>query len=159
MNIVLREVFNPPAVQKRETDDWREGDKILVNRNFYDFGLVNGDIGLIKEIKSDKSMVITISDREYTINKEVILSLKHAYAITAHKSQGNEFDTVLLPFVDSFGIMLKNRLLYTAITRAKRKCVVFGSTTALNKAIRSTKDQDRFTGLQLIETGKPSWSK
>lgn len=159
LNIILREVFNPPAVQKRENEDWREGDKILVNRNFYDFGLVNGDIGLIKEIKSDKSMVITISDKEYTINKEVILSLKHAYAITAHKSQGNEFETVLLPFVDSFGIMLKNRLLYTAITRAKRKCVVFGSTSALNKAIRSTKDQDRFTGLQLIETGKPSWSK
>jgi exodeoxyribonuclease V alpha subunit len=159
LNSVLREIFNPPAIQKREVNDWREGDKILVNRNFYDFGLVNGDIGVIKEIQSAQKMLITVADKEYLINGEVILNLKHAYALTVHKAQGQEFETVLMPFVDSFGVMLKNRLLYTAITRAKRKCVVFGSTTALNKAIRNTKDQDRFTGLQLIEIGKPSWGK
>lgn len=159
LNATLREIFNPPAIQKRESNEFREGDRILVNRNFYDYGLVNGDIGTIKEIQSAKQFVISIADKEYTIDKEIISNLKHAYVLTVHKSQGQEFETVLMPFVEGFGSMLKNRLLYTAITRAKKKCVVFGNMSAIRKAIKNTKDQDRFTGLQLIETGKPSWSK
>lgn len=159
LNHVLRQIFNPPSAHKRESEEYREGDRILVNRNFYDYGLVNGDIGTLKEIQSANKFVIVVADKEYTIDNEVISNLKHAYALTVHKAQGQEFETVLMPFIDGFGSMLKNRLLYTAITRAKRKCVVFGSMSAVRKAIRNNKDQDRFTGLQLIETGRPSWSK
>jgi exodeoxyribonuclease V alpha subunit len=159
LNVVLKEIFNPPAIEKREINSWREGDRILVNRNFYDIGLVNGDIGFIKEINSQVSMTISIAGKEYQIDKDVINNLKLAYGITVHKSQGLEFDNVIMPFVDSFGGMLKNRLLYTAVTRAKQKCVIFGSSSALTKAIKNNKDQDRFTGLRLLETGKPSWSK
>jgi len=159
LNIKLKEIFNPPAIEKRELNSWREGDRILVNRNFYDLGLVNGDIGHIKEILANNNMIISVAGKEFQINNEVIVNLKLSYAITVHKSQGLEFETVIMPFVDAFGTMLKNRLLYTAITRAKQKCVVFGSSSALSKAIRNTKDQDRFTGLRLLETGKPSWSK
>jgi exodeoxyribonuclease V alpha subunit len=159
LNAVLREIFNPPSSHKRQTDEYREGDRILVNRNFYDYGLVNGDIGTLKEIQSPNKFVIAVADKEYTIDNEVISNLKHAYALTVHKAQGQEFETVLMPFIDGFGSMLKNRLLYTAITRAKRKCVVFGNMTAMKRAIKNNKDQDRFTGLQLIELGKPSWGK
>ena len=133
---------------------WREGDKILVNQNFYHLGLVNGDIGYIKKILDDKQFVITVMGTEYSVGKEVIEALKHAYALTIHKSQGQEFDVVLMPFVKSFTIQLQRKLLYTAVTRAKKKVIILGHEEAVNRAIATDREQYRRTGLKILAGAK-----
>jgi RecD/TraA family predicted helicase len=151
LNEQLREIFNPPEIGKIETEDgWRVGDRILINQNFYDLGLVNGDIGNIKAIHGEKEMTITIAEQDFRIGKDVIYTLKHAYVTTIHKAQGGEFDVVIMPFVKSFSIQLQRKLLYTAVTRAKKQVVIFGHREALVKAIESNKEDTRHTGLKIL---------
>ena len=156
LNENLRELFNPADIGKVEAikGKWREGDKILVNQNFYHLGLVNGDIGYIKKILDDKQFVITVMGTEYSVGKEVIEALKHAYALTIHKSQGQEFDVVLMPFVKSFTIQLQRKLLYTAVTRAKKKVIILGHEEAVNRAIATDREQYRRTGLKILAGAK-----
>ena len=152
LNEKLREIFNPHSYEKYETNNgmWREGDLVLINQNFYNLGLVNGDIGTIKEINNERSFVIKLFDREVRVTKEVIKTLKHAYALTIHKSQGQEFPIVIMPFVNSFTIQLQRKLLYTGITRAKEKVIIFGHRAALNKAINTSREEYRKTGLKTL---------
>jgi len=156
LNENLRGIFNPPDITKMEAQKgkWREGDKILVNQNFYHLGLVNGDIGYIKKILDDKQFVITVMGADYSIGKEVIEALRHAYALTIHKSQGQEFDVVVMPFVNSFTIQLQRKLFYTAVTRAKKKVIVLGHESAINRAIATDREQFRRTGLKILAGAK-----
>lgn len=78
--------------------------------------------------------------------KDVLQKLRLAYAITVHKSQGSEFDTVILPIVRTQGRMLQRNLFYTAVTRAKRKVWLLGDTVAVQKAIANDKVVQRNTG-------------
>jgi len=152
LNENLRDIFNPPSNTKNETRDgvWREGDRILVNHNFYDIGLVNGDIGEIKKIVKDDKFEIVIAGQSYSVDKDVISNLKLAYALTIHKSQGQEFDYVLIPFVNAFSIQLQRKLFYTAITRAKKQIYMFGHKSAINKAILSTREDFRKSGIKTL---------
>lgn len=152
LNENLRQLFNPAEFGKQESHKgaWREGDKILVNQNFYDYGLVNGDIGIIQKIIAENQFVLKILDHDYTVNKDVIDTLKHAYALTVHKSQGQEFDTVLMPFVNAFSIQLQRKLFYTAVTRAKKQVLIFGNKVAVNKAITTDREEFRKTGLKIL---------
>lgn len=152
LNENLRQIFNPPAIGKTEAHKgaWREGDKVLINQNFYDYGLVNGDIGVIVKILAENQFVIKVIDQEYTVNKDVIDTLKHAYALTVHKSQGQEFEVVLMPFVNAFSIQLQRKLFYTAVTRAKKQVLIFGNRAAVNKAITTDREEFRKTGLKVL---------
>lgn len=153
LNTHLREIFNPPAVEKMEARKgrWRVGDKILINQNFYDFGLVNGDIGYITDIIDESTfMMLTLDNRTIKIDKDIIETLKHAYALTIHKAQGQEFETVVMPFVNNFTIQLQRKLLYTAVTRAKSQVIIFGNREALIKAIQTDKEERRRTGLKVL---------
>jgi len=125
---------------------FREKDKIMVVKNDYRNEVYNGDMGYIKKIRLlrdsgdiiDYEFEIEILDvvpKTVVYKGEELDNLMLAYASTVHKSQGNEFDMVIMPIVDSFTVMLERNLLYTAITRAKKKLVMLGEDSAINRAI------------------------
>lgn len=123
---------------------FRVNDKIIQNENSYDKGVYNGDIGFIKSIK--KGVVIAEFQEivvEYPVKELDQISL--AYAITIHKSQGSEFNYVIMPFIMSFYKMLTRKLLYTGITRAKKMALLVGETKAIDIAISNKNYKKRKT--------------
>ena len=153
LNSQLREIFNPPDLGKQEAQrgKWRVGDKVLIKQNFYDIGLVNGDIGYIESILDEHLFIFkTLDLRSVKIDRDVISTLRHAYALTIHSAQGQEFDTVIMPFVNNFTIQLQRKLFYTAVTRAKKQVIIFGNREALLKAILTDKESHRKTGIKAL---------
>ncbi len=164
LNKLLQLHINPPSTIKAEHSYggtvFRVGDKVMQTKNNYDMiysridgedgmGIFNGDMGIIKEISEpDKCMTIVFDeDKEVDYPFAALDELDLAYAVTVHKSQGNEFPFVLMP-VCSFSPMLMNRnLLYTAVTRAKDMAVLVGSEITIRNMTLSTRFDDRFTGL------------
>lgn len=141
LNIRLRDQLNPPAPGKVETSygkrTFREGDRVMQIQNM---GTVsNGDIGIITAIvKADDDTVVYVDfgdDRRIEYAHTDLEALDLAYACTIHKSQGAEYDTVLISLQSAHYIMLKRPLLYTAITRAKQKVVIVGERKAVCMAI------------------------
>ena len=145
LNIVLQNVLNEESFDKSELSVgntvFRVGDKVMQTANNYNIpydvedenghvvdrgvGIFNGDIGIIKEIDDEnRNMVIKFDDRvAYYISKE-LSDLSLAYAITVHKSQGSEYDVVVMPMARAPYQLLNRKILYTAMTRAK-KCIIF----------------------------------
>lgn len=157
LNDRLREVLNPPGAGKREWTagplKFREGDRVMVIRNDYNLGVYNGDMGKIISVYSDRFVVRVHGAGEDGLDthvtfktNEIVQKLRLAYAITVHKSQGSEFDTVILPMVKSQGRMLQRNLFYTAVTRAKQKVWILGDSTALTRAINNDRVVLRNTG-------------
>ena len=157
LNDKLREVLNPPTNGKKEvsigTLRFREGDRLMVIKNDYELGIYNGDMGKLIAIRSDVFTVRIhgIGDGGIDVQveiprKEVIQKLRLAYAITVHKSQGSEFDTVILPMVRNHGRMLQRNLFYTAVTRAKKKVWLLGDRGSIQKAINNDHVIHRNTG-------------
>jgi len=127
----------------------RRGDRVIIIKNDYELGVFNGEVGKVTRIDSSK---ITIQFEEFKIidiNRETALErLKLAYALSVHRSQGQEYPYIILPFINQFGRnMLQRNLLYTAITRAKTKVIVIGHGSALEKAIDNASVQRRNTKL------------
>jgi exodeoxyribonuclease V alpha subunit len=125
------------------------GDKVMQIRNNYDKQVFNGDMGIVENIDEAKSVVAvnfdgSRIDYSNTERDELVL----AYAITIHKSQGNEYPAVVLPLLTQHYIMLYRNLLYTAITRAKKYLVVVGSTKALSIAVKNIDPHCRNTFLK-----------
>jgi exodeoxyribonuclease V alpha subunit len=153
LNSCLQEDLNPdegqPMVVFKSGKCFRVGDRIMVTRNNYDKGVFNGDIGTVIQIDQANHTVQFQIDgnSEPTVydNLEASEEMVLAYCVTVHKSQGNEFPYVLMPMVESFSIQLQRNLFYTAVTRAKKKVMVFGHARALNKAIGNNKVQKRNT--------------
>jgi exodeoxyribonuclease V alpha subunit len=121
---------------------YRVGDRIIQKRNNYDLGVFNGDIGIIDSIDAiEKSMVINFTDQGET--KSVIYETSSlseidlAYAITIHKSQGSEFDIVIIPIMTQHFKMLNRNLIYTGITRAKKCVVLLGTRKAFCLAVKT----------------------
>ena len=157
LNDKLREVLNPPAPGKKEltlgTLRFREGDRLMVIKNDYSLGIYNGDMGKLITIRSDTLTVRIHGIGEGGIDvqveiprKEILQKLRLAYAITVHKSQGSEFDTVILPMVRNHGRMLQRNLFYTAVTRAKKKVWLLGDRGSIQKAINNDHVIHRNTG-------------
>lgn len=157
LNDKLREVLNPPTIGKKEatigTLRFREGDRLMVIKNDYTLGIYNGDMGKLITIRSDSFTVRVhgIGEGEVDVQveiprKEVVQKLRLAYAITVHKSQGSEFDTIILPMVRNHGIMLQRNLFYTAVTRAKKKVWLLGDRGSIQKAINNDHVIHRSTG-------------
>ena len=150
MNNILQQTLNPPAPHLTEVKMLnfilRVGDRILVKRNDYENEIFNGDIGKVTFIGSGK-ILIRIDDRLITLSiDEANDKLKLGYVLSIHKAQGLEYETIILPFINQFGKnMLQRNLLYTALTRAKKKIIVLGHGSAVEKAIENTSVTKRNT--------------
>ena len=114
------------------------GDKVLQLINDTDANLSNGDIGYIIDIvsgeksKSKKDeLIIDFDDNIVTITRDKLINIRHGYAISVHKSQGSEFSVVIMPVVNNYNRMLYNKLIYTAVTRAKKSLIILGDPNCL----------------------------
>lgn len=122
------------------------GDKVIMTRNNYEYGYFNGDIGVITSF-DDSSLLIKFYDGVKTIPRKCLPDVEHADAITVHKSQGSEYETVAVVVDDQFPNMLYNSMILTAITRAKKRVFIITRKNALGTAIVFTGEGKRTTGL------------
>ncbi len=156
INKVLQDVFNPVELNKKELKYgdviYRENDKILQLVNDPDNNVFNGDIGIIKNIefkgKSGKSeMTIDYDSNIVTYTSKDFNKFKHGFIISIHKSQGSEFELVIMPVSSSYKRMLYKKLIYTAVTRAKKRLIIIGEPMAFMYGIRNNNEIQRKTGL------------
>ena len=126
----------------------RKGDRVRVKKNDYENLIYNGDIGKITDIGGGR-IYIDIDGRIVMLSvEEIDEKIKLAYSLSVHSAQGQEYNYIILPFINQFGkMMLQRNLLYTAITRAKIKVIVIGHGSALEKAISNSSVHKRNTKL------------
>ena len=161
LNILLQEYFNPVVNKKDELKvgpiTYRVGDKILNLVNDVDNNIFNGDIGYICSVNVNSKKDILSIDYDGNIvdyKREDLISISHAYAITIHKSQGSEFDYIIMPISLSYNRMLYNKLLYTGVSRAKKSLILVGSKDAYLKAINNDYSFNRKTTLNELIMNK-----
>jgi exodeoxyribonuclease V alpha subunit len=157
LNRELQAALNPrgPAVQ-RFGRTYRVNDRVMQIRNNYDKDVFNGDLGRVKRIDLvDQQVMVEIdevgpknSSREVAYEFDDLDELLPAYAISVHKSQGNEYPCVIVPLLTQHFVLLQRNLLYTAITRGKKLVILIGSKKALAIAIHNNKTAARFTRLR-----------
>lgn len=159
LNIVLQETINPSKIGlNRGGYSFRQGDRVMQIRNNYDKNVFNGDLGYIQAVDMEERTLMVDFDGtpvEYEVSELDELTL--AYATTIHKSQGSEYPIVVMPVLMNHYVMLQRNLIYTGITRAKKICVLIGSTKALAYAIhnmtvlkRNTKLKERLNPLLAV---------
>lgn len=148
LNELIQDAVNPEDGTKQEYKQgdmlFRVGDKVMQKQNNYDKGVFNGDIGEIFAIHDD-SIYVRYPEQDVQYEGQSIDEITLAYAITVHKSQGSEYHTVIMALVNSHAIMLQRNLFYTAVTRAKRKVILVGTTRALQLAVQNVRESRRFT--------------
>ena len=153
LNKYLQNIFNPKNKNKNETYDldvtYREGDKILQLENMVDDNVFNGDIGFIEKIDGDE-ITINFDDNRVKYLRKDYKSIKHGYAVSVHKAQGSEFDIVVMPVVKEYYSMLYKKLVYTAVTRAKKSLILVGDPTYFNKAVYNQGTRERNTMLKQL---------
>ncbi len=153
MNLFLQDLLNGKSARKKEITvgdkTYREGDKVIQLTNLPDENVFNGDIGIISRMKTlgKQEIYIDFDDHEVKYTKSMLSMFNHAYAISIHKSQGSEFDMVIIPVVMAYHKMLYRKLIYTAVTRSKKKLVFIGNKKALEVAILNNKENKRQTTL------------
>lgn len=157
LNEKLRERLNPSTGQR----EWhqgllhcREGDRLMVIQNNYQLNIYNGDMCKLTAINRDELVIRIHGVRTDSIETMVYIPkniasdlLRLAYAITVHKSQGSEFDTVVMPIVRSQGWMLQRNLLYTAVTRARKRVWLLGDPQAVQRAVNDAQVVQRNSSL------------
>lgn len=158
---MLQERLNPPGGQKPEIKYggtvFRLGDRVMQVKNNYDIpwtrtdgepgaGAFNGDIGLIEELNPrGGSMTVLCEDRHVYYTSENLHELELAYAITIHKSQGSEFEAVIIPVSDVPSPLRYRNLLYTGVTRAKKLCILVGEEEVLVQMVQNARRNTRFS--------------
>lgn len=154
LNAALQRVLNPsapPATAPREGEPVRArlaaGDKVMQLKNDYDLDVYNGDLGTVSRVEAN-AVVANMDGREVLFNGEAKESLALAYAATVHKSQGSEYDAVVIGLHTGHFVLLNRALLYTAITRAKRLAVLVGSERAVKMAVQNTRTGERHGALR-----------
>ena len=155
LNILLQSLFNPPDANKNEITIgdiiYRENDKVLQLINNPDCNVFNGDIGYIKKISTvdnKKQIIIDFEGNKVEYKLEDMRDIKHAYAITIHKSQGSEFPHVILPITSSYYRMLYNKLIYTGVSRAKKSLIIIGDPKSFFMAVNNDYASTRKTLLK-----------
>lgn len=165
LNKCLQNSLNPPCNTKAEKQIgqtvFREGDKVMQIKNNYNMpwsgvkqadgiGVFNGDIGYIKKIDIHNKKIFVLFDDErmvcYDFNQ--VSELELAYAITVHKSQGNEFKAVVIAVYNAAPMLMKRNLFYTAITRARELVVLVGKRSAMQTMVDNNLNINRFTALK-----------
>lgn len=165
LNRTLQEIINPPSFGKFEVvigqHILREGDKVMQTVNNYDLvwkkmnglteeegeGVFNGDIGIIRSINSQTGeTAVEFDDGRCCVYPRTDLGdLSLAYSITIHKSQGSEFDVVVIPAIAGPSLILTRNLIYTAVTRAKQMVVIVGQKKNLRRMVSNSYTAKRFT--------------
>ena len=151
LNSTLQEIYNPPERHKDEVIYgeyiYREGDKVLQLVNDLDNNVFNGDIGFIESINGNK-IIINFDGNRVEYDKKDLKQIKHAYAISIHKSQGSEFTHVLMPISKSYYKMLYNKLIYTGVSRAKKSLTIIGDPSSFIRAVSNNYSKERRTSLK-----------
>ncbi|KNZ42512.1 ATP-dependent RecD-like DNA helicase [Acetobacterium bakii] len=166
LNKELQGVLNPPSDSRAQREFgmviYREGDKVMQIKNNYRMkwedvngfeegeGIYNGDIGILETINErEKSFTIIFNDGKRVVyDFDQMDEITHAYAMTVHKSQGSEFPVVIMPIVGGPPLFLNRKLLYTAVTRAKKLLILMGSNYVFRQMIKSGDSQERQTALK-----------
>lgn len=168
LNKMLQNVLNPPDKSKNEKEIrdiiFRVGDKVMQTKNNYSLkwtrisgygeneglGIFNGDVGFIEEINHDNNTVSIIFDDERRVIYDNIYldEVDLAYAITIHKSQGSEFQVVIMPVFNGPPLLMNRNLFYTGITRAKKLVVLVGSIKAMKHMIDNNRSFERYSLLK-----------
>lgn len=150
LNSVLKEVINPKKEEiQKGGKTLRLGDKVIQMRNNYEKDVFNGDIGRITGIDLDgQEVVVTYDTREVRYDFSELDEIMPAYAISIHKSQGSEYEAVIVPVMTHHYVLLQRNLIYTALTRAKKLAVFVGTKKALAIAIKNNKPHLRYTLLR-----------
>lgn len=150
LNIELQNALNPSGASlTRGGYTYRQGDKVMQIRNNYDKNVFNGDIGYITAVDTnERTLTVSFDSRLVVYDVTELDELTLAYAITIHKSQGSEFPVVVMPITMKHYVMLQRNLIYTGITRAKKICVLVGTTKALAYAIHNQTVSKRNTMLK-----------
>lgn len=167
INRLLQESLNPPDSAKKQVNVsgyiLREGDKVMQTKNNYDIiwkkgdengsGIFNGDIGTLEKINfADATMQIDFDGRKAVYPMEYAREIELAYAVTVHKSQGNEFEAVIMPVMDAPPRLCYRNLLYTAITRAKKLMIIVGSSAQVRLMAGNNKTTRRYSALKAFLT-------
>ena len=127
---------------------YRIGDKIIQNRNNYDKNVFNGDVGIVRAIAADSSgLTIDFSGELIEYTKGELSEVQLAYCISIHKSQGSEYPVIIIPLLKQHFLLLQRNLVYTGITRARKKVYLVGSLDAYATAIRNNEQKIRRTTL------------
>ena len=163
MNRVLQLAVNPPSKDKPEVKGilytFRTGDKVMQIKNNYDIewskdgergtGIFNGDIGIIlKAAKAENKLVIEFDGRVAEYTYEMLDQLELAYAVSVHKSQGSEFNAVIIPLLGGFEKLYYRNLLYTAVTRAKKLLIIVGSVRVVEAMVNNNRRTLRYSCLK-----------
>ena len=154
INKQVQNIYNPKSnkVREREINGFtiRENDKVIQLTNMPDDNVYNGDIGLIEWIVTSPKNEIHINFDSNVVKytPSNFNDFRLAYAISIHKAQGSEFDVVVLPIVKGYSRMLYQKLIYTAVTRAKKKLYLIGDFKALEYASSNSRDNDRRTTIK-----------
>lgn len=158
LNKILQNIFNPKDDTKKEIKYgdviYREQDKVLQLVNLPDDNVFNGDIGIIIKIKEPhesssgkKELVIDFDGNIVTYQPKDYINIKHGFIMSIHKSQGSEFELVVMPICTSYKRMLYRKLIYTGITRAKRKLILIGEEEAFRYSVENSNESIRKTSL------------
>lgn len=156
-NQLLQQELNPhgDGVERRGVM-FRPGDRVLQLKNHYEKDVFNGDLGIVADVEPKAhALVIDFDGRRVNYSGAELDSLTHAYASSVHKSQGSEYPVVVIPLMTSHFVMLSRNLIYTAVTRARKLCVVVGDPRALALAVGRGTTEIRQTQLtRYLQSGK-----
>ncbi|MBQ9019486.1 MAG: ATP-dependent RecD-like DNA helicase [Bacilli bacterium] len=154
INNKVQSLYNPKSSNKKEYRVgevvFREGDKVIQLTNMPDDNVYNGDIGIISRVETSKKKEIYI-DFDGNVVKYTPSNFNNfrlAYSISIHKSQGSEFDVVVIPIIKGYSKMLYQKLIYTAVTRTKKKLFLIGDINALKYAASNDLDDNRRTTIK-----------
>lgn len=149
LNHAIRDRVNPKTEEMKVFGDrFRDGDRVIITRNDRERNCSNGDVGFLNIIDDSKEkplFQVVLPDGRCPTWSDMG-GLEHialAYALTVHKSQGSEYDTILMPITDSFSNMLYRNLIYTAISRARQRVILYGSRNALSTAVQKPAKERR----------------
>ena len=160
LNDALQDVFNPRSdfteSYKIGRIEYRVGDKILQLKNRPDDDVFNGDIGTLIEIcRKDNfeylqdTLIVDFDGNIVEYTSQNFNTITHAYCMSIHKSQGNEFKIVIMAVLSDYYVMLRRNLLYTAITRAKQSLFILGNSKAFMHGLKNYQDGRRKTTLKI----------
>jgi exodeoxyribonuclease V alpha subunit len=149
LNQLLQAALNPHGhAIEHHGQLFRAGDKVLQLKNDYDREVYNGDLGVISRVSSEeRRLSVRFDGREVDYQDADLDTLTLAYATSIHKSQGSEYPAVVIPLLTAHFVMLSRNLVYTAVTRGKKLCVLVADPRALKLALGEVKREERVTRL------------